>query len=419
MRNVVDEFMEVSVVGLGYIGLPTALAFASAGKKVNGYDVSARRVSEINSGACPIAEEEGAEQTLRNVLDLGLLKASSKLIPAPVYVIAVPTPVISGTNVPDLSIVENAVSNIAPVLKKGDLIILESTSPVGTTERIGRRVKELRPDLDVFGSESSVPDVFVAYCPERVLPGRIMEEIVNNDRIVGGLNSFSANAARRVYETFCRGSVSEASSASVAEIVKLVENSFRDVNIAFANELSILSSKLKLDVKEVIDLANHHPRVDILKPGIGVGGHCIAVDPYFLISGNEEVCHLISTAREVDYRKQRWVVSELEATIKELFKFKSQVRVALLGMAFKPNVADVRNSPAINIICSLSESISSIEIFVHDAHYIGLPQQLIGRRISSISSLSELESFDLVVKLVDHDEYSDVESSNLPFVDFT
>lgn len=419
MREFFDEFVEISIVGLGYIGLPTALAFASAGKKVNGYDVSARRVSEINSGTCPIAEEEGAEETLRKVLNSGLFKASSELIAAPVYVIAVPTPVVSGSNAPDLSIVDAAVGNIAPLLKKGDLIILESTSPVGTTEWIGLRVQELRPDLDVFGSESNSPDVFVAYCPERVLPGRIMVEIINNDRMVGGLNPFSANAARKVYETFCRGTVSEASSASVAEMVKLVENSFRDVNIAFANELSILSSKLKVDVHEVIELANHHPRVEILKPGIGVGGHCIAVDPYFLISGNEEVCDLISAARRVDGRKQRWVLSNLTAIINELLKSKSLVRVALLGMAFKPNVADVRNSPAVNIICGLSESASSVEIFVHDAHYVGLPQDLASREISTIGSLSELESFDLVVRLVDHDEYADIENLDLKFVDFT
>ena len=318
----------IAVVGLGYIGLPTAIVLARAGAEVIGVDVSEPTVESVNRGQAPFVEE-GLGQALADVVAQGRLRAQGTTPWAEVYVIAVPTPVTGPEHHADLSFVEEACRAIAPRLTGGELIVLESTCPPGTTARMAQDLLGERPDLSLDGAGGR-PVIHVAHCPERVLPGRIMEEMVSNDRIIGGLTTRATQMAAEVYSTFCRGELL-LTDATTAEMAKLAENSFRDVNIAFANELATVCDRLGVDVWELIDLANRHPRVNILRPGPGVGGHCIAVDPWFLISAVPEQARLMSTAREVNDARPAQVIEQVVEAVEGL----DAPVVAALGLAFQ------------------------------------------------------------------------------------
>ncbi|MEP6869715.1 MAG: UDP-N-acetyl-D-mannosamine dehydrogenase, partial [Novosphingobium sp.] len=330
---------EVCVVGLGYIGLPTAAIIARSGCKVLGIDISQNVVDTINRGEIHI-EEVDLDGLVQGVVARGFLSAATEVRPAEVFVIAVPTP-FDKDHAPDISYVLAAGRSVAKVLKQGDIVILESTSPVGTTEQLRDMIAEMRPDLKCPGLTRETPDISVAYCPERVLPGKILEELTNNDRSIGGITPRCARKALAFYKRFVRGAciVTDAKSA---EMTKLVENAYRDVNIAFANELSMVADKMGLDVWEVIRLANRHPRVNILSPGPGVGGHCIAVDPWFIVHSAPDETPLIRTARGVNDGKMHHVIARADA----LVSAHPEARVACLGLAFKANIDDFRESPA-------------------------------------------------------------------------
>ncbi|MDP3783230.1 MAG: UDP-N-acetyl-D-mannosamine dehydrogenase, partial [Sphingopyxis sp.] len=342
----IDSEQTVTVLGLGYIGLPTAALIARSGCKVTGVDVSQHVVDTVNNGKVHI-EEVDLDGLVQGVVARGTLVASTDVAPADTFVIAVPTPHDDEYR-PDIGHVLSAARAIAPKLEAGNLVILESTSPVGTTEKVAALLAELRPDLRVPGACAGAADVFVAYCPERVLPGRILVELVDNDRCIGGITPRCARRAMTFYRQFVRGAC-VTTSARAAEMVKLVENSYRDVNIAFANELSMMAEQMGVDVWEVIRLANRHPRVNILQPGPGVGGHCIAVDPWFLVHGAPQHSRLIRTAREVNLAKTAHVIGAAEMLVSQ----HPGARVACLGLAFKPNIDDFRESPAVEVAAAL------------------------------------------------------------------
>ena len=335
----------VSVIGLGYIGLPTAALLASYGFNVVGTDISSYAVDAINQGKTHIFEPD-LESFVQTAVISGRLKTSTSPQPADIYIICVPTPIRASGNVPlpDIENVLTATRNIASFVKAGDLVILESTSPVGTTKHIESVLREYGAPVDA---------VHIAYCPERVLPGRIMVELVENDRIVGGLNAGDTIAVAEFYKTFVRGTVLE-TNAKTAELCKLTENSFRDVNIAFANELSLICYKENIDVWNLIKLANRHPRVNILQPGPGVGGHCIAVDPWFIVARDIENTKLIQTARKVNDFKSDWVINRIKVAVADsLAKTGKNPKIACFGLAFKPDIDDLRESPALDIALSL------------------------------------------------------------------
>ncbi len=327
-----DSYETISVIGLGYIGLPTATLFASRGKKVVGVDVSERAVSAINQGRIHIVEPVLQDIVAKVVAD-GNLRAVSKPQAADAFLIAVPTP-FKNDHEPDLEYVKAAAKSIAPVLKRGDLVILESTSPVGTTEQMVEWLATERGDLKFPRSPHDEPDVNIAYCPERVLPGQIVKELVENDRIIGGITAQCSRRAMNLYRIFVKGELSP-TDARTAEMCKLTENSFRDVNIAFANELSLICDKLGINVWELIALSNRHPRVNILQPGTGVGGHCIAVDPWFIVDKTPDEARIIRTAREVNDAKPHWVREKIEAAAKSVANGRphKDVKIALLGLA--------------------------------------------------------------------------------------
>jgi UDP-N-acetyl-D-mannosaminuronic acid dehydrogenase len=285
----------------------------------------------------------------------GFLRATTKPEPADAFLIAVPTP-FKGDHEPDIGFVRAAVESIAPVIQKGNLVVLESTSPVGTTEQVVRWLAAARPDLRFPDAGGGLPEVNVAYCPERVLPGQVVRELVDNDRIIGGMTPACSERAVALYRIFVRGELL-VSDARTAEMCKLTENSFRDVNIAFANELSIICDKLGIDVWELIRLANRHPRVKILQPGAGVGGHCIAVDPWFIVAGNPKEARLIRTAREVNDSKPHWVVHKVHEAIATSGRAASDLTIALMGLAFKPNIDDLRESPALDVAKTLTSTL--------------------------------------------------------------
>ena len=350
-------FKRVSVIGLGYIGLPTAAMFASRKVEVVGVDVNRNVVDTINRGLVHIVEP-GLDAVVRAAVGEGLLRATTVPEPAEAFLIAVPTPFEGDNYQPDLSYIKAATQAIAPVLKVGNLVVLESTSPVGATEAVAGWLAEARPDLRFPQSAGESSDIRVAYCPERVLPGKVLEELVVNDRVIGGMTPRCSSSATSLYKTFVTGHCVVASGPDVAEMVKLTENSFRDVNIAFANELSLICDKHNMDVWELISLANHHPRVNILQPGPGVGGHCIAVDPWFIVSSAPDQAQLIRTARKVNDGKPDWVVEKVSATIDAFLsahpgKTASDVTLAIYGLAFKPNIDDLRQSPALQIASAL------------------------------------------------------------------
>ncbi|MCW3765167.1 UDP-N-acetyl-D-mannosamine dehydrogenase [Paenarthrobacter ureafaciens] len=392
----------VAVIGLGYIGLPTAAILATNGIEVVGVDVNQNTVDAVNAGQVPFVEPDLAVH-VSGAVSQGHLSASTSTPKADAYIVAVPTPFKADRSA-DLSYIEAAARGIAPQLEGGELLILESTSPPGATEHMARFILDLRPDLSLDGSGSK-PAVLVAHCPERVLPGRVMIELVTNDRIVGGMTAEAADKAKHLYAVFCQGEILT-TDAVTAEMAKLVENSYRDVNIAFANELSVISDKLGIDVWELIRLANHHPRVNILQPGPGVGGHCIAVDPWFIVAAAPEESRLIRTAREVNDSKPEWVFQKVVAALENL---PATAEVSVLGLAFKANIDDLRESPAIEIAAHLSEALADRRINVAEPHVEELPKQLAGRSNVELVSIEEsIQRSDVVVVLVDHDDVKEV-----------
>ncbi|VWX52993.1 UDP-N-acetyl-D-mannosamine dehydrogenase [Novosphingobium sp. 9U] len=396
-----DSKPDVCVVGLGYIGLPTAAVIARAGCKVLGLDVSQRVVDTINRGEIHI-EEVDLDGLVHGVVARGLLSASITVAPADVFVIAVPTPFgkdESGDHVPDISYVLAAGKTIAPVLKAGDVVILESTSPVGTTEQLRDMIAQMRPDLKVPGCTRETPDISIAYCPERVLPGRILEELTNNDRSIGGITPRCARKALAFYKRFVRGEC-VVTDARSAEMTKLVENAYRDVNIAFANELSMVSDRMGLDVWEVIRLANRHPRVNILSPGPGVGGHCIAVDPWFIVHGAPKETPLIRTARGVNDGKMHHVIAKAD----ELVAAHPGAKIACLGLAFKANIDDFRESPARFVAARLARKYGE-RVHIVEPYASELPIEFTDTGAVQIDVDEALETCDILIVLVDHDVF--------------
>lgn len=401
----------VNIIGLGYIGLPTAALLARHGWQVHGVDINEQVVEQINNGQAPIFEPD-LQEHLDTALEKGHFKAFTQPATATVHVICVPTPLVENDSgeapTPDLQYVMAAAESLVPVIKAGDLVLLESTSPVGTTAGVAKQ-------LDTMGVDTTTVDF--AYCPERVLPGNTFVELVENARVVGGLTATAATRAEAFYRSFVTGPI-QLTNAATAEMCKLAENSFRDVNIAFANELSMLCAEQDVDVQELTTLCNFHPRVNILNAGVGVGGHCIAVDPWFLVSKDPENSPLLQTARAVNTKKTAWVVDKITAKLAELTEAKkSQPRVACLGLTYKPNIDDLRESPALNITKQLQlkgQQVAAVDPYVQpDAKAIkGL----------ELWSLDEaLQHADLLVLLVAHQQFTEhfsAQSPEQPLLDF-
>lgn len=393
------------MIGLGYIGLPTATLFASRKLKVIGVDVNQHAVDIINQGKIHIVEPD-LDILVHAAVTEGYLRATTKPEPADAFLIAVPTP-FKGEHKPDLSYIQAAAHGIAPVLKKGDLVVLESTSPVGATEQLADWLAAARPDLSFPQQAGEQADVQVAYCPERVLPGHVVRELVSNDRVIGGMTRKASDMAIALYKTFVEGECI-VTNARTAEMCKLTENSFRDVNIAFANELSMICDKLQINVWELIALANRHPRVNILQPGAGVGGHCIAVDPWFIVDTTPEEARIIRTAREVNDHKPEWVLEKVKAAITEASASKPEspmadIKVACLGLAFKPDIDDLRESPAVQI----AEQISQLgcQVFIVEPNIDMLPDEL-SLPYKSLSTLhTALDTADVICVLVKHKNF--------------
>lgn len=396
---------KVCVVGLGYIGLPTAAFIADSGISVLGVDINESHVEKINKGEMPFFEP-GFEALLKSVVADGHLKADTEVAEADAFIVAVPTPFNDDYSV-KMSYIEAAAKNIAPVLRPGALVVLESTSPPGTTEKMAEILLAERPDLST--DPESANRLLVAHCPERVLPGKIMEEMAANDRVIGGLNPLSTAKAEQLYSSFCNGEML-LTNATTAEMAKLTENSFRDVNIAFANELSIISDKLGIDVWELIELANHHPRVNILSPGPGVGGHCIAVDPWFIVSSAQEESKLIRTAREVNDGKPAYVI----AKITEAVEAEGADSIAALGIAFKPDIDDLRESPALSIVQQMAEKWPEKNILVAEPNVDALPENLTAyQNVQLVDASHAISSSPVVAVLVDHTPFKSIEKSAL------
>lgn len=397
---------KLGVVGLGYIGLPTAALFASRGIAVAGFDVAPSVVETVNRGGVHIAEP-GLDIAVRSAVASGLLRASTVLEPCDAFIIAVPTPFRDG-HTPDLSYIDAATQALAPVLVSGNLVVLESTSPVGTTRAMAEQLQRLRPDLRFPVTGQTVENVFVAHCPERVLPGNVMRELIQNDRVVGGLGARSTQRAIALYRHLVEGECVP-TDAETAELVKLAENAFRDVNIAFANELSLICRRLDLSVWEIIRLANRHPRVNILRPGPGVGGHCIAVDPWFIVHSAPQEARLIRAARDVNDGKPRAV---LEEVTRAAGKFASPV-IACLGLAFKPDIDDLRESPALAIVAELART-GVGRLLVVEPNVSILPASLAQLPNVAFSDTNEaLAQADVVVFLVNHRNFAAIEPGQL------
>lgn len=396
-----STFDTISMIGLGYIGLPTAAMFASRKKNVIGVDINQDAVDTINSGQTHIVEPD-LDMIVAAAVNQGYLKASTTVQPADAFLIAVPTP-FRGNHEPDVSYVEAAARSIAPVLKKGDLVILESTSPVGTTESLAKWLAEERPDLKIPLGPSDEADINLAYCPERVLPGKVIHELVSNDRIIGGITKACSERAIALYQTFVQGECIETNSRT-AEMCKLTENSFRDVNIAFANELSVICGKLGIDVWELIALANRHPRVNVLRPGPGVGGHCIAVDPWFIVHSAPEQSKLIKAAREVNDYKPHWVLDKVREEVEKYLaanpeRKESDVTIACFGLAFKPDIDDLRESPALDIAAEIAKTHNS-RVIVVEPNISALPASLDKGELRTPQDA--LARSQIVVMLVNH-----------------
>jgi UDP-N-acetyl-D-mannosaminuronic acid dehydrogenase len=387
------------VVGLGYIGLPTAATLASRGIAVTGVDIDSQIVAAVNAGEAYFPEPD-LDMLLRAATTLGKLRATGKPEPADAFIIAVPTP-FKNDRSPDLCFIDAAADAISPVLAPGNVVILESTVPVGTTARLATRLAGQRPDLRFpEDAEARSADVHVAHCPERVLPGSMVRELIENDRVIGGLTEACAEHAEAVYRVFLRGTPFR-TDAATAELVKLVENAYRDVNIAFANELAMVCEQLGLNVWQVIDLANRHPRVSILQPGAGVGGHCIAVDPWFIISSAPEQTHLIRTARAVNDAKPNFVVSQIRERADRL---KHPV-IACLGLTYKPDVDDLRESPALDIAIELARHTDG-QLLIVDPNLRALPEPLAKfTNVKMCDTLRAVREADIVAILVAHSPF--------------
>ncbi|HJX77001.1 UDP-N-acetyl-D-mannosamine dehydrogenase [Glutamicibacter sp.] len=392
--------IDVCVVGMGYIGLPTSVVLARAGWRVHGVDINEQVVNDLSNGVATF-EEPGISSELRTCVNSGNLTVSTVPQVSNVYIIAVPTP-INSNNEPDTSYIRSAIESVAPFAKDNDLFILESTSPVGTTEMIRELLLRSRPDL-------VDSNLYFAHCPERVIPGSMMKEIISNDRVVGGYDAISAERAANLYRSFCQGEI-HLTDARTAELTKLTENSFRDVNIAFANELSIVADHLGVNVWEVIELANKHPRVQILQPGPGVGGHCIAVDPWFLVASAPTKATLIRSARNVNDSKPKFVVDK----IAEHLRSTQRDSLALLGLAFKANVDDLRESPAVSIVQDLALQYPDVRLSVVEPFVDVLPRALQEFDNVKLTDLeTALENENLLVLLVDHDIFKTIPQSTL------
>jgi UDP-N-acetyl-D-mannosaminuronic acid dehydrogenase len=386
----------VCVIGLGYIGLPTAALIASNGFLVSGIDIDENIVSTINEGKIHIIEND-LEASVKSAVLSGQLKAFSKIQQSDIYIICVPTPFHRKKNIPEPNIdyVLSATKSIAPFIKSGDLIILESTCPVGTTKNIQQTLIDCGANLE---------DVHIAYCPERVLPGKIMTELVENDRIIGGLTSISTKKVIDFYRLFVNGNIAE-TDAKTAEMCKLAENSFRDLNIAFANELSMICIKQEIDVWNLIKLANKHPRVNILQPGIGVGGHCIAVDPWFIISQDTENTKLIRTAREVNNYKTKWVIDKIKSNVDNCIPKKGiKPKIVCLGLAYKPNIDDLRESKALEVAETLLAE--GYEVITVEPNIQSHKDLII------LNLLDAIAQADLICLLVKHREFLEPEVKN-------
>jgi UDP-N-acetyl-D-mannosaminuronic acid dehydrogenase len=395
-----DSELKVVVLGLGYIGLPTAAVIARTGARVLGVDVTESIVATVNSGKVHI-EEVDLDGLVSGVVARGSLRASTTIEPADVFVIAVPTP-FADDHTPNIGYVLQATTSIATVLKAGDTIILESTSPVGTTEKVRDLLAQLRPDLRVPGRTGDAADIAIAYCPERVLPGRILVELIDNDRVIGGITPRCARKALTFYRRFVRGAC-VTTTARAAEMTKLTENAFRDVNIAFANELSLIADTMGVDVWEVIRLANRHPRVNILQPGPGVGGHCIAVDPWFLVHADPANTPLIRTARLVNDGKTDHVVAQAAA----LIEARPGASVACLGLAFKANIDDFRESPALKVAQLLAQRFGD-RVKIVEPYADSLPAAFDGTGAQLIDVDHAIETCPIMIVLVDHDVFRSV-----------
>ena len=395
----------LSVIGLGYIGLPTAAVFASRKIKVIGVDVNQKAVDTINRGEIHIVEPD-LDIVVRSVVSDGYLKATLIPEPADAFIVAVPTP-FKDDHAADLRYIEAACKAIAPVLAKGNLVILESTSPVGATEQMAQWLADARPDLSFPQNAGEASDIRVAHCPERVLPGHVLRELVQNDRVIGGMTAACSAAAVALYKVFVKGEC-VITNARTAEMAKLTENSFRDVNIAFANELSMICDKLDINVWELIALANRHPRVNILQPGAGVGGHCIAVDPWFIVDSCPDYARIIRMAREVNDSKPDWVLDKVKQQLNAWHKAnpdagRKQAKVAVLGLAFKPDIDDLRESPALDIAIALAEL--GCQLLVAEPNINTLPAALSQPDVVLTDVRSVLDA-DIICVLVRHSAFT-------------
>jgi len=389
----------ICVVGLGYIGLPTGALLANRGYQVHGVDVVQSTVDTINEGNIHIVEPE-LDTFVRSAVNSGNLKADIKPKESDVFIIAVPTPFHEGY-VPNIDYVVSATKAIAPYIKAGNIVILESTSPVGTTDKINEVLQECGVDVN---------NIFVAHCPERVLPGHIMRELVENDRIVGGVTPAATDATVEFYETFVSGNVLK-TDAKTAEMAKLTENSYRDVNIAFANELSILCDKFEINAWELISLANRHPRVNILQPGAGVGGHCIAVDPWFIVHKGGDDAKIIRAAREVNNYKTEWSIEKIKnAALEFKNKNKRDAVVACMGLAFKPDIDDLREAPAVYITKTLISA--GIEIIAVE------PNLVTHKEFDIVNEEIAIDKADIIVYLVGHKEFKGIRIFGKEVIDF-
>jgi UDP-N-acetyl-D-mannosaminuronic acid dehydrogenase len=412
------DFKTCVIIGLGYIGLPTSVVIARSGIRVVGVDINTAIVEAVNAGRCPI-KEPLLPDALSGLVREGAIRATTRPEPGDAFIIAVPTPFTGGFK-PDLTYVEAATRSIAPVLKKGNLVIVESTIPVGSSELVARWIEGLRPDLTCSRRRSdAVPDVLVAHCPERVLPGKMLKELVENDRVIGGVCPTSGEAGKAFYQSFVTGNCL-VTDARTAELCKLTENSFRDVNIAFANELAEICDDLGIDVWELISLANHHPRVNILRPGPGVGGHCIAVDPWFIVSALGERARLIREARWINSGRPRQVVAKVLAKVAG----GSIASIGCFGLAYKPDVDDLRESPAVEIVDYLAKELhltgNEVDLRVVEPFVRELPHELEGAHGVRLVDIETALAADLIVMLVDHEPFRKIPRHRLigkPLVD--
>ena len=406
-------FRRISMIGLGYIGLPTAALFAARGNRVIGVDVSPHVVDTINAGKIHIIEPE-LDGIVHKAVTEGMLSATLTPEPADAFIIAVPTPFKEG-HVPDLSYIQAAARMIAPVLEKGNLVILESTSPVGATLQMAEWLAEARPDLSFPQTAGDDAEVQVAHCPERVLPGHVVRELVENDRIIGGMSTKATEMATAMYRLVVQGDCI-ATDAKTAEMCKLVENSSRDVQIAFANELSIICDKFGIDVWELIRLANRHPRVNILQPGAGVGGHCIAVDPWFIVASAPDEARLIRAARVGNDSKPDWVLEKGQQAVMQILaqnpdRAMADIKVACLGLAFKPDIDDLRESPALEITRRFAEL--GCQILAVEPNIENLPAKLDAKNIRLENLENAIQNADLVCVLVKHTAFKNIKQ-NIP-----